>query len=355
MRASTIIAATLPLAAAKVSYDGFKAFSIDSHDNFDAVEASLAGLNYVSLSCQDDHDHLDVAIAPEDLAAFEALNLDAKVTFEDFGAELAAEGEFESYTVSRDLHAAFPDNSEIYTAGESLEGRPIKGIHLWGRDGPGKHEAIIWHGTVHAREWIVAPTVEYMTYKVIDGYKKRACSSVRTLDNYDFYIMPIVNPDGFVFTYTENRLWRKNRQVRTGASCIGTDINRNWPYKWDVPGGSSTNPCSETYRGLAPGDTPEMQVLTNHTLGLSRTTGIKFFVDWHAFSQLIMLPYGYSCTEVAANNDYQMKLAAGVNEAIKSVNGLNFVFGPTCPTIYQTSGVSMDWAYDVANAELSWG
>ncbi|CRK32047.1 hypothetical protein BN1723_015601 [Verticillium longisporum] len=385
MRASTIIAAALPLAAAKVSYDGFKAFSIDSHDNFDAAEASLAGLNYVSLSCQDDHDHLDVAIAPEDLAAFEALNLDAKVTFEDFGAELAAEGEFESYTATRkikgrsaqdlpdlsyfnsyheledhhqyleDLHAAFPDNSEIYTAGESLEGRPIKGIHLWGRDGPGKHEAIIWHGTVHAREWIVAPTVEYMTYKVIEGYKKRACSSVRTLDNYDFYIMPIVNPDGFVFTYTENRLWRKNRQVRTGASCIGTDINRNWPYKWDVPGGSSTNPCSETYRGLAPGDTPEMQVLTNHTLGLSRTTGIKFFVDWHAFSQLIMLPYGYSCTEVAANNDYQMKLAAGVNEAIKSVNGLNFVFGPTCPTIYQTSGVSMDWAYDVANAELSWG
>lgn len=56
-----------------------------------------------------------------------------------------------------DIHAAFPDNSEIFTAGESLEGRPIKGIHLWGRDGPDAHEAIVWHGTVHAREWIVAP------------------------------------------------------------------------------------------------------------------------------------------------------------------------------------------------------
>ena len=56
-----------------------------------------------------------------------------------------------------DVAATMPDNAEIFVAGESLEGRPISGIHLWGRDGPGKHEAIIWHGTVHAREWIGAP------------------------------------------------------------------------------------------------------------------------------------------------------------------------------------------------------
>lgn len=56
-----------------------------------------------------------------------------------------------------DVQAAFPNNSEVFVAGESLEGRPISGIHLWGRDGPGAHEAIVWHGTVHAREWVVAP------------------------------------------------------------------------------------------------------------------------------------------------------------------------------------------------------
>lgn len=55
-----------------------------------------------------------------------------------------------------DLQKAFTRNSEIFTAGNSLEGRPIQGIHLWGSGGPGK-PAIIWHGTVHAREWIVAP------------------------------------------------------------------------------------------------------------------------------------------------------------------------------------------------------
>lgn len=160
---------------------------------------------------------------------------------------------------------------------------------------------------------------------------------------------------GFVFTHQTDRMWRKNRQVRQGATCVGTDINRNWPYQWDVPGGSSTNPCSETYRGLAPGDTPESKVLTNHTLAIAEKYGIKNYIDWHAFSQLILLPYGYSCTKVAANNDYQMELAAGVEAAIRSVNGLAFEYGPTCTTIYQTSGVSMDWAFDVAGADLAWG
>ncbi|KAI9172626.1 Metallocarboxypeptidase A-like protein [Paramyrothecium foliicola] len=383
MKTSGVLALALPaLAAAKVSYEGYKVFQIDSHDKYDAVLDSLKGLKTVELSCTDDHNHIDLAVAPEDLEAFEALGLDTTATIEDLGVELALEETkpyaatvkrdgvasdlpdmsfFESYhpldehfQFLEDIAAAFPDNSEVFTAGYSLENRPIQGIHLWGRDGPGK-EAIIWHGTVHAREWISAPTVEYMLYKIVDGYKKRACSSVRTLDNYDFYIMPVVNPDGFVYTHTTDRLWRKNRQARSFDACVGTDVNRNWPYKWDVPGGSSTNPCSQTYRGEAPADTPEMVVLTNHTLGISETTGIKFFVDWHAFSQLIMLPYGWSCNATAANNDYQMKLAAGVHDAIEAVNGLDFVYGPTCPTIYQTSGVSMDWAYDVAKAELAWG
>lgn len=193
-----------------------------------------------------------------------------------------------------------------------------------------------------------------MAYQLIRGYRGKEPLVTETLDNYDFYIMPIVNPDGFVHTTTTDRLWRKNRQVRDFSSCIGTDVNRNWPHQWDVTGGSSTNPCSETYRGDAPGDTPEMAVLTNHTLSLAESNGIKFFVDWHSYSQLILLPYGYSCSAVFDTLEKQMDLAQGVAESIQSVNGLEFVYGPTCETIYQTSGGSMDWVYDIAGAELSW-
>ena len=49
-----------------------------------------------------------------------------------------------------------------------------------------------------------------------------------------------------------------------------------------------------------------------------------------------------------------MRLAGGVASAIRGVNGLSFTYGPTCQTIYQTSGGSLDWAYATAGAELSW-
>lgn len=159
---------------------------------------------------------------------------------------------------------------------------------------------------------------------------------------------------GFAYTQSNDRLWRKNRQKRTGESCVGTDINRNWPNHWDVPGGSSPDPCDETYRGEAEGDAPENQALTNHTLSLSEGPGIKFYMDWHSFSQLILLPYGYSCSAYPDNIDKQLELAGGVADAIQGVNGLRFVYGPTCETIYQAAGGSNDWAYDVAGADLAW-
>lgn len=53
-----------------------------------------------------------------------------------------------------DLAAAYPTNSEVVSAGKSVEGRDIKGIHIWGSGGKGSQKAVVWHGTVHAREWI---------------------------------------------------------------------------------------------------------------------------------------------------------------------------------------------------------
>ena len=59
--------------------------------------------------------------------------------------------------------------------------------------------------------------------------------------------MPCANPDGYIYSRTENRLWRKTRSPN-GNNCFGTDANRNFGYQWGT-GGSSDNPCSDTYMG----------------------------------------------------------------------------------------------------------
>jgi murein tripeptide amidase MpaA len=123
------------------------------------------------------------------------------------------------------------------------------GLHLYGADGPGK-PAVLYHGTVHAREWITAMVIEYITLQLVTGY---GVDNVTTsyLDQYDFYILPFVNPDGFVYTQEVQRLWRKNRMPPppppANQSCFGLDINRNWDQEWDGnPLGASPNPCSQT-------------------------------------------------------------------------------------------------------------
>lgn len=147
------------------------------------------------------------------------------------------------------LVTRFPGNSEVITAGSSYQGREITGIHIYGSGGKGSKPAVIFHGTVHAREWITTMTTEYIAYTLLNNYAN-STEVKGYVDKYDFYIFPVVNPDGFVYTQTTQRLWRKNRQPTSGSTCIGHDINRNWNAYWAVTGGASTNPCDETFKGI---------------------------------------------------------------------------------------------------------
>ncbi|PNY29308.1 Metallocarboxypeptidase A-like protein [Tolypocladium capitatum] len=144
-------------------------------------------------------------------------------------------------------------------------------------------------------------------------------------------------------------MWRKNRQD-TGGSCLGHDINRNWPYKWDGPG-SSTNPCDEDYRGESAGDSPETKALASFLQHVKSTQGLKLYMDWHSYSQLFMTPYGYTCDSVPDNNDDYQRLAGGAVDAIAAVHGTNFQSGPICTTIYQAAGSSIDYVNDVVQGD----
>ncbi|VUC36426.1 unnamed protein product [Clonostachys rosea] len=370
-------------AAAKLSYNGFKVFRIENKGSAEELEQSLSSINSILLSKDPNSEAFDIAVPPDQLQAAHQLGFELNTVIDDLGTVLENEGPFLTYIATEktqgvaadlpplsyfdsyhpydehiqfltDLQAAFPNNSDTFSLGPSVEGRELPGIHLWGGTGKGVKPAIVWHGTAHAREWISAPTVEYITYKVIEEYQGEDSEIVSILDNYDFYILPIVNPDGFVYTHESERLWRKNRQTRDSQTCIGTDVNRNWPSHWNVSGGSSPDPCSNTYRGEAPGDTPEIQALVAHMLDLANGPGIKAYIDWHSYGKLILLPYGYNCTALPDNYERQMSVGTGVASAIASVNGLEFRVGPTCTNLYQTAGSSTDWAFDVAGAEFSW-
>ncbi|EON98256.1 putative carboxypeptidase a2 protein [Phaeoacremonium minimum UCRPA7] len=291
---------------------------------------------------------------------------------EDLGASIAEESNYAAYAAAavnatwfnsyhayadhlqwlKDLQAAYPSNSEVVTSGKSLNGNAITGIHIYGSSGKGVKPAIVFHGTVHAREWIGTMVVEYFAYNLLTNYAS-STEIKGFVDKYDFYIFPVVNPDGFLYTQTTDRMWRKNRQSTSGSTCIGHDINRNWPYMWSVSGGASTNPCAEDFKGTSQGDAPETQALSSYLQSIKTAQGLKLYIDYHSYSQLFMTPYGYSCTAVAAKNTELQALAKGAVAAIKAVHGTSFKYGPICSTIYQATGSSVDYVNDVVKADYT--
>lgn len=213
-----------------VNYDGYRVYRVQSNGNAEAVLTTLASLSYQQWNYRSD-EHIDISLAVDEAEKLEKMDLEYSVMHQDLGADIVAESAgtstkyvrqhngalpsdswFDSYhpysdhiQFWKDLNAAFLNNSEYFVAGKSYEQRDIFGVKLYGNS-TGDKPAVIWHGNVHAREWITSMTVEYLAYNIIKRFQANDATFISILNAYDIYILPFVNPDGFVFTQTKDRL-----------------------------------------------------------------------------------------------------------------------------------------------------
>jgi len=132
----------------------------------------------------------------------------------------------------------------------------------------------------------------------------------------------------------------KNRRVNKNSSCIGVDTNRNWAYQWKT-GGSSTNPCDETFCGPTSFSEPENFALANY---IQTHSNVQGYIDFHSYSQLWMTPWGYTTT---VPKDYTIQRQCGMLcvAALKNVNKISYSVGNVGSIIYIASGGSNDWTY----------
>lgn len=104
---------------------------------------------------------------------------------------------------------------------------------------------MFFDGGIHSREWIAPATVIYMLDQLLSQYGKDNAIT-KVVDALDFYILPLFNVDGYAYTWSKDRMWRKTRSTQKGHICVGVDPNRNWDYQWDGAG-TSNDPCTDTY------------------------------------------------------------------------------------------------------------
>ena len=214
-----------------------------------------------------------------------------------------------------DVASRYPELVKEETIGQSVLGQPIKAYKItdgarYTRDGA--KPVTLFESTQHAREWISAEVNRRLFAWFIDHRRDRDVR--RLLGSNEVWFMPMMNPDGYDYTFTAKgtRLWRKNLRDVNGDGVIdpahdGVDTNRNWPEKWNYDlEGASDDPSTETYHGSGPASEPEVQASRK----LHQRLRPRFLIDYHSFAQLILYPEGWQ-VETEATDAPLMKALAG--------------------------------------------
>ncbi|VDD94258.1 unnamed protein product [Enterobius vermicularis] len=259
----------------------------------------------------------------------------------------------------KEIEYNYPSMTKTFSIGKTHEGREIVGIKI-GNPINRTDKRIIWiDGGIHAREWAAVHTALYFIDQLISDYGIDP-KITAYIDTLNFYITPVLNPDGFEYSQSDDspqtRFWRKNRGPQTcfkdhwrrERCCSGVDLNRNFDFHWGETG-SSNDICSEIYQGSAAFSEPESRAIRDKVLSPELSGKTDAFITLHTYSQMWIHPYNHQKHSVPADiNDLEYVGKLGV-KALEEVYGTKYRFGTGADILYPSAGGSDDWAKAKAN------
>ena len=222
----------------------------------------------------------------------------------------------EIYARIHQIAARHPDNAEVVTVGQSAEGRPILALRLskdiHDKDSADKPSVVIT-GNIHAREWITNDVVATASEKILEG------AAADALEDLEIWMLPNVNPDGYVYSRDVDPMWRKNTWKDSNGVVKGVDLNRQFPHYYRIKGdsnssylddlGANDDPNLDMFRGEGPLVEPEAQVIKSLLDQEKNAVGL---LDVHSFGQLYLTGSG---THDVKPDEYQ-QICEAMNEAM---------------------------------------
>jgi len=280
--------------------------------------------------------------------------------------QLAAEQAVGGYTVWRSydepggirdqmyaIAANNPQVAKLVKLGTTIQGREILAIKLTqGARGQrdGSRPAVLYSATQHAREWIATEVDRRLMTWYVDQWRANDKAVKDLLKDTELWFIPVANPDGYQYTFSTERLWRKNLRDNDGNGQIsvgdGVDPNRNFPNHWGYDNeGSSSITSSDTYRGTAPNSEAETKAMKS----LLDRIKFKFQVNYHSNGQWLLYAEGWQIGTPTADDPIYYAMSGNLDKpAIK-----DFHPGLSSDVLYVTNGETTDYAHASAGT-LAW-
>lgn len=242
------------------------------------------------------------------------------------------------------MHAKYPNlisARNVIDTFHSIEGRPIYWMRI--SNHPDSDQTtkpqILYTALHHAREPAGLTDMMFYMWYLLENYSTSA-EARAIVDNTEMYIVPCVNPDGYIYNQTTDPngggMWRKNRRLNAD-NTYGVDLNRNYGYNWGYDNiGSSNTTSNETYRGTSGFSEPEINAMKF----FAEHHNFKIAVNYHTYSNMLIYPWGYQASFLTPDSSLFVSYA----RTMTKYNG--FVYGTGDQTVgYTTNGDSDDWMY----------
>ena len=196
--------------------------------------------------------------------------------------------------------------------------------------------ALLYTGTIHAREWIGNELAVHFIDYLLKNYDKNP-QILKTLTKNTLYIVPCLNPDGFEYSQKHFSFWRKNRRDN-GNGTYGVDLNRNFSIGFK----KSTNTASNVYGGPEPFSEPETKAMKNF---VDNHDNITIALDYHSQGNVFFPAHKFN-HEAELNGTDLNTLCANMNYEIQKVTGRKYGIHRGKPPTKLISGSGREYYYN---------
>ncbi|XP_050075305.1 uncharacterized protein LOC126562763 [Anopheles maculipalpis] len=259
------------------------------------------------------------------------------------------------------LQRRYPQRVQLLHIGRSYEGRPVTVVRVSfatqrpkrSRKPAKKRPAIFVEAGANGNQWIGPAVATWLLNRLVDvpepgqGNSTPSGESVdlKTVQSYDWFVLPVLNPDGYEYSHRHDRMWSKNRsnqtqpipsgvgqailssainwwnahkpqlteESRPEEICHGVDLNRNWAYRWQLANDPIyRTQCSDSYAGSEPFSEPEARAVRDFLL--TKRRNLRLYLSLQAYGQMLGYPEIDSVSATRDRERYGLDTYGDVHE-----------------------------------------